>query len=85
MLPGGLILTALTLPALAHRACRYHLPLNGTTVPLAFFIAVVPIALGNLMWHTGVSCLGVSLMAIFANFVPAVAIRLAIWFGEVPT
>ena len=45
----------------------------------------VPIAIGNLMWHTGVSHIGVTLMAIFANFVPVIAILLAMWFGIMPT
>jgi drug/metabolite transporter (DMT)-like permease len=85
MLPGGILLTVLTVVLWLTGLADIHVPLNSTTVPMALFIAVVPIALGNLMWHTGVSRLGVTLMSIFANFVPVIAILLAMWFGIMPT
>ncbi|MGY8994998.1 MAG: DMT family transporter, partial [Alphaproteobacteria bacterium] len=81
MLPGGIFLMALTILLWVTGLYDIHVPLNSTTVPMALFIAVVPIAIGNLMWHTGVSRIGVTLMAIFANFVPVNAILLAMWFG----
>jgi len=85
MFPGGVLLVLLAVVLWVSGFYDVHAPLNGTTVPIALFIAVVPIAIGNLMWHTGVSRLGVTLMAIFANFVPVVAILLAMWFGHWPT
>jgi len=85
MLPGGLLLVLLALVLAAMGLFDVRAPLDGTTIPLALYIGMVPIAVGNLLWHTGVSRLGVTLMAIYGNFVPVAAILLAVGLGARPT
>lgn len=84
ILPGSLLLTAAVCIAWASGLATLHAPLTGTTILLAVAIGVVPIALGNLMWHVGVNRLGVTPMALWGNLVPVAAIGLAAWFGAVP-
>ncbi|MBT5432926.1 MAG: DMT family transporter [Alphaproteobacteria bacterium] len=85
ILPGSLMQASLVAVLWITGLHEMHMPLNTTTISLAVFIAVIPIAVGNLMWHTGVSRLGVTMMAIFANLVPIIAILLAVWLGAEPS
>ncbi len=82
--PGSFLLVVLTLLVWLSGLLDVHAPLNGSTIPLALAIGTVPIAIGNLMWHVGVSKLGVTPMALRANLVPVAAILLAMWFGVLP-
>ncbi len=84
ILPGSALLTVVVFIAWASGLVTLHAPLNDTTISLAVAIGVVPIALGNLMWHVGVNRLGVTPMALWGNLVPVAAIGLAAWFGAVP-
>ncbi len=84
ILPGSLLLAVAVFVAWASGFTTLHAPLNGTTITLAAAIGVVPIALGNLMWHVGVSRLGVTPLALWGNLVPVAAIGLAAWFGAIP-
>jgi drug/metabolite transporter (DMT)-like permease len=79
------ILVLLALGLAATGLVDMRAPLDATTVPLALYIGMVPIAVGNLLWHTGVSRLGVTLMSIYGNFVPVAAIALAVALGARPT
>jgi len=85
ILPGSLIQVALVAMLWITGLHDMHMPLNATTISLAVFLAIIPIAVGNLMWHTGVSRLGVTMMAMFANLVPIIAILLAVWLGAEPS
>ena len=85
MFPGGVILSVAVLVLSTTGLYDIHLPINGTTIVLVLFIGIVPIGIGNLMWHTGVSRLGVTMMAIYVNFVPIVAVLIAMAFGARPT
>jgi drug/metabolite transporter (DMT)-like permease len=85
MFPGGVILAVVVLVMATTGAYDIRLPLNETTLVLVLFIGIVPIGTGNLMWHTGVSRLGVTMMAIYVNFVPVVAVLIAMAFGARPT
>lgn len=85
MFPGGVILAIAVIVMATTGIYDIRLPLNDTTLALALFIGVVPIGIGNLMWHTGVSRLGVTMMAIYVNFVPVVAVLVAMAFGARPT
>ena len=84
ILPGSALLSVVVFIAWASGLVTLHAPLNDTTISLAVAIGVVPIALGNLMWHVGVNRLGVTPMALWGNLVPVAAIGLAAWFGTVP-
>ncbi len=84
ILPGSVLLTITVFIAWASGLVTLHAPLTNTTISLAVAIGVVPIALGNLMWHVGVNRLGVTPMALWGNLVPVAAIGLAVWFGTIP-
>ena len=84
ILPGSILLTVVVCIVWASGLATLHAPLNETTVTLAIAIGVIPIALGNLMWHFGVSRLGVTPMALWGNLVPVAAIALSAWFGAIP-
>ena len=84
ILPGSVLLTVTVFIAWASGLVTLHAPLTNTTISLAVAIGVVPIALGNLMWHVGVNRLGVTPMALWGNLVPVAAIGLAAWFGTIP-
>ena len=85
MLPVGVILALAVALAGVTGAFAVHAPLDATTISLALFIGLVPIGMGNLMWHVTVSRLGVSLTAIYGNLIPVVAVLIATAFGARPT
>lgn len=85
MFPGGVMLALGVLVLAATGAYDIRLPINETTIVLALFIGIVPIGFGNFMWHTGVSRLGVTMMAIYVNFVPVIAVLIAMAFGARPS
>jgi len=85
MFPGGVILVVAVVVMAVTGVYDIRLPINETTLALALFIGIVPIGIGNLSWHIGVSRLGVTMMAIYANFIPVIAILTAMAFGARPT
>ncbi len=62
-----------------------RIDVNGESVALILFLAVVSVAMANLCWHYGVSRLGVTVGAMYNNLIPLVAVAVALAFGSPPT
>jgi drug/metabolite transporter (DMT)-like permease len=54
--------------------------------PLLLVLAAgASVAVGNSLWHYGVSRVGVTLAAMYGNLIPIVAAAIAFWAGTPPT
>lgn len=54
-------------------------------VLLLVFAGAIAIAVGNSLWHFGVSRIGVTIAAMYGNLIPVVAAVIAFWAGTQPT
>jgi drug/metabolite transporter (DMT)-like permease len=52
---------------------------------LLLLVAGASVAIGNSLWHYGVSRVGVTLAAMYGNLIPVVAAAIAMWAGTPPT
>jgi drug/metabolite transporter (DMT)-like permease len=63
---------------------EFHLDLSAEPV-LLLLVAGASVAIGNSLWHYGVSRVGVTLAAMYGNLIPVVAAVIAVWAGTPPT
>jgi drug/metabolite transporter (DMT)-like permease len=62
-----------------------HIDLSPEPVLLLVFSGAVSIAVGNSLWHFGVSRVGVTIAAMYSNLIPIVAVAISFWAGTRPT
>jgi drug/metabolite transporter (DMT)-like permease len=63
---------------------EFHLELSPEPL-LLVVVAGASVAIGNSLWHYGVSRVGVTLAAMYGNLIPVVAAAIAFWAGTPPT
>jgi len=63
---------------------EFRLDLSWEPV-LLVLAAGASVAVGNVLWHYGVSRVGVTLAAMYGNLIPVVAAAIALWAGTPPT
>jgi len=63
----------------------FHIDLSPEPVMLLVFSGAVSVAVGNSLWHFGVSRVGVTIAAMYNNLIPIVAVAIAFWAGTRPT
>ena len=55
-------------------------------VLILVYMGAVSVALGNFLWHYGVSRVGVIIASMYGNLIPIIAVLMTlIWFGTAPT
>jgi len=61
--------------------------IDVSTLPLLLvvFCGAVSVAVGNFLWHFGVSRVGVTIAAMYNNLIPVVAVVIAYWAGTQPS
>jgi drug/metabolite transporter (DMT)-like permease len=52
---------------------------------LLLFSGAVSVAVGNSLWHFGVSRVGVTIASMYNNLIPIVAVMISFWAGMKPT
>jgi drug/metabolite transporter (DMT)-like permease len=53
---------------------------------ILIYMGAVSVALGNFLWHNGVSRVGVIIASMYGNLIPIIAVLMTlIWFGTAPT
>jgi drug/metabolite transporter (DMT)-like permease len=62
----------------------FHVDLSPEPL-LLLLVAGASVAIGNSLWHYGVSRVGVTLAAMYGNLIPVVAAAIAMWAGTPPT
>ncbi|MGE0118389.1 MAG: DMT family transporter [Dongiaceae bacterium] len=62
----------------------FHVDLSPEPL-LLLLVAGASVAVGNSLWHYGVSRVGVTLAAMYGNLIPVVAAAIAFWAGTPPT
>jgi drug/metabolite transporter (DMT)-like permease len=63
----------------------FHIDLSPEPVLLLIFAGAVSVAVGNSLWHFGVSRVGVTIAAMYSNLIPIVAVMISFWVGTKPT
>jgi drug/metabolite transporter (DMT)-like permease len=63
----------------------FHIDLSLEPVALLVFAGAISVAVGNSLWHFGVSRVGVTIAAMYNNLIPIVAVLIAFWAGTKPT
>ena len=63
----------------------FHVDLSPEPVLLMMFAGGISIAIGNSLWHFGVSRVGVTIAAMYSNLIPVVAVAISFWAGTRPT
>ena len=64
---------------------QFHVDLSLEPVLLLIFAGAVSVAVGNSLWHFGVSRVGVTIAAMYNNLIPIVAVAISAWTGTRPT
>jgi drug/metabolite transporter (DMT)-like permease len=83
--PAALTLVLLVLVLHVTGLYDIHIPLEPEPVLCLLYIGVVPIALGNYLWHWGISRIGVNIAAMYQNMIPVAAVLVTLWMGQYPT
>jgi drug/metabolite transporter (DMT)-like permease len=63
----------------------FHVDLSLEPVLLLIFAGAISVAVGNSLWHFGVSRVGVTIAAMYNNLIPIVAVMISFWAGTKPT
>jgi len=63
----------------------FHIDLSLEPVALLVFSGAISVAVGNSLWHFGVSRVGVTIAAMYNNLIPVVAVLITFWAGTKPT
>jgi len=64
---------------------EFRIDLSLEPVALLLFAGAISVAVGNSLWHFGVSRVGVTIAAMYNNLIPVVAVVIAFWAGTKPT
>jgi drug/metabolite transporter (DMT)-like permease len=64
---------------------EFHIDLSPEPVLLLVFAGAIAVAVGNSLWHSGVSRVGVTIAAMYNNLIPLVAVMISFWAGTKPT
>jgi drug/metabolite transporter (DMT)-like permease len=64
---------------------EFRIDLSPVPVALLVFSGAISVAVGNSLWHFGVSRVGVTIAAMYNNLIPVVAVLIAFWAGTKPT
>lgn len=85
LLPAAVTLVILVL--LLHLTGLYEIrtPLELEPLACLLYIGIVPIALGNYLWHWGISRIGVNIAAMYQNMIPVTAVLVTLWMGLYPS
>ena len=84
-LPGALFLVGVYAVTVALGLTRTSTVMLGADLALMAWVAVSATCVGVLLWHRGVSRLGLPTCALYLNTVPVVSVLIALAFGVVPT
>jgi drug/metabolite transporter (DMT)-like permease len=82
---GAVVLVAVCLVAAAIGVWQLRLDVSAETWLFLLYAGALPIGIGNLLWHHGVSRIGLSIAAMYNNLVPVSAVLVSLVAGIAPT
>jgi drug/metabolite transporter (DMT)-like permease len=83
-LPAGLVLTAAVLALAAGGALVPRLDFSGPSLLMLGYSGLLSIGVGNVLWHYGVSRVGVAVATMYTNLIPIAAVLVTLAFGMAP-
>lgn len=84
--PGALLMTATALGAGALSIVELRFDFAPEYLLPVMYSGLVPIALGNFLWHFGVQRIGIAVSSMYNNLMPITAAIVAyVWIGTTPT
>jgi drug/metabolite transporter (DMT)-like permease len=85
-IPGATCMTVVTLAAGATGLVELRASLAPEHLLPLLYTGTVPIALGNFLWHFGVSRIGIAVASMYTNLIPVTAALVTfVWVGTHPT
>ena len=81
-LPAGLVVLALVGLVGATGLMELRVDLSPASLLLLAYAGLLSIGLGNVLWHYGVSRVGVAVSTMYTNLMPVAAVLAALWFGQ---
>lgn len=84
--PGALCMTLVTVAAGGIGLVELRIDLAPEYLLPVLYTGTVPIAIGNFLWHFGVSRIGIAVSSMYTNLIPVTAALVAfVWIGTQPT
>jgi drug/metabolite transporter (DMT)-like permease len=83
--PSGLALSALSLVLGASGVTNVRVDFSPSTLLLLLYAGLMMIGVANLLWHFGVSRVGVTISTMYTNLMPVAAVLVTLWLGTSPT
>ncbi|GIK96860.1 MAG: membrane protein [Alphaproteobacteria bacterium] len=84
--PGALCMTLVTVAAGGVGLVELRIDLAPEYLLPVLYTGTVPIAIGNFLWHFGVSRIGIAVSSMYTNLIPVTAALVAfVWIGTQPT
>ncbi len=84
-LPSGLALAALSAILGAGGVMTVRVDFSPPTLLLLLYAGLLMIGVANLLWHFGVSRVGVTVATMYTNLMPVAAVLVTLWLGTPPT
>src|SRR6266404_2693224 len=84
-LPSGLALAALSVILGASGVMQVRVDFSPPTLLLLLYAGLLMIGVANLLWHFGVSRVGVAVATMYTNLMPVAAVLLTLWLGTAPS
>ena len=84
--PGALCMTLVTVAAGGIGLVELRIDAAPEFLLPVLYTGTVPIAIGNFLWHFGVSRIGIAVSSMYTNLIPVTAALVAfVWIGTQPT
>jgi drug/metabolite transporter (DMT)-like permease len=85
-IPGAACMTLVALASHASGLTDFRVSFAPEFLLPVIYTGTVPIALGNFLWHFGVSRIGIAVASMYTNLIPVTAAIVAfVWIGTHPT
>lgn len=83
--PGVLSLFVVVALAGGLGLAELRVDLSLPSLLMLLYVGALPIAMGNFLWHFGVSRIGVTVASMYGNLIPVAAVLVTVWIGTYPT
>ena len=84
-LPAGIVMLAVTLLLGTAGLVAIRVDFGPASLLMLGYAGLLSIGVGNVLWHYGVSRIGVAVAMMYGNLIPVAAVLVTLWFGGSPS